>query len=81
MSERILVTDDDMQITSFLKTYLEKQGYTVLCAASGKEMRSLLASEKVDLCVLDIGLPDADGFELTRENCFAHDVSRLTRPV
>ncbi|MCG8445729.1 MAG: response regulator [Hyphomicrobiales bacterium] len=81
MSERILVTDDDMQITSFLKTYLEKQGYTALCAASGKEMRSLLASEKVDLCVLDIGLPDADGFELTRENCFTHDVSRLTRPV
>ncbi len=67
MSENILIVDDDPQITSFLKRYLEKQGFAALCAASGKEMREMLASERVDLCILDIGLPDADGFELTRE--------------
>ena len=67
MNERILVVDDDPQITSFLKRYLEKQGFEALCVATGREMRETLASQKVDLCVLDVGLPDADGFELTRE--------------
>ena len=67
MNERILVVDDDPQITSFLKRYLEKQGFATLCAATGQEMRETLAREQVDLCVLDVGLPDADGLELTRE--------------
>ncbi|MEM8812266.1 MAG: response regulator transcription factor [Pseudomonadota bacterium] len=67
MSDRILVVDDDRQITTFLRTYLQKQGFEVLCAASGREMRSILSANVVDLCVLDIGLPDSDGFDLTRE--------------
>lgn len=67
MREKILIVDDDPQITSFLSRYLEKQGFVALCASSGQEMSEVLAREKVDLCVLDVGLPDADGFELTRE--------------
>ena len=67
MREKILIVDDDPQILSFLSRYLEKQDFTPLSAATGEEMRQILASEKVDLCVLDVGLPDADGFELTRE--------------
>lgn len=67
VNECILVVDDDPQITSFLKRYLEKQGFTAICVATGSEMRETLASQKVDLCILDVGLPDADGFELTRE--------------
>lgn len=67
MNSRILVVDDDPQITSLLERYLGSQGFEALCAASGREMRALLASNQVDLCVLDVGLPDADGFDLTRE--------------
>lgn len=67
MSDRILVVDDDPQITTFLKRYLESQGFEAICVATGREMREALAKEKIDLCVLDVGLPDADGFELTRE--------------
>ncbi len=67
MNERILIVDDDQQITSFLTRYLEKQGLRVICAATGREMRMVLKGEQVDLCVLDIGLPDADGFQLMRE--------------
>lgn len=67
MNERILVVDDDPQITAFLERYLAKQGFEPMCAATGQEMRDILAEEKVDLCVLDVGLPDSDGFELTRE--------------
>ncbi|MEQ8825304.1 MAG: response regulator transcription factor [Filomicrobium sp.] len=68
MNPRILVVDDDPQITSLLERYLGSQGFMAMSAASGREMREVLqATPDVDLCVLDVGLPDADGFELTRE--------------
>ena len=66
-NDRILVVDDDPQITSLLSRYLSKQGCDVVCASSGAEMRAILDHQQIDLCVLDVGLPDADGFELTRE--------------
>jgi len=65
--ELILVVDDDPQITSFLKRYLEKQGYSVMCAADGREMQAVLDREKVDLCILDIGLPGKSGLDITRD--------------
>ncbi len=65
--EVILVVDDDVQITSFLKRYLEKQEYSVVCASDGVEMDKVLAREKVDLCILDISLPGKNGFDITRE--------------
>ncbi len=67
MNERILVVDDDPQITTFLERYLTKQGFQPVCVSTGQEMRNILADQAIDLCVLDVGLPDADGFELTRE--------------
>ncbi|MCF6344035.1 MAG: response regulator transcription factor [Devosiaceae bacterium] len=67
MSEHILVVDDDSQITSFLKRYLEKQGFSTTCVGTGREMKQVLDKQKIDLCVLDVGLPDANGFELTQE--------------
>ncbi len=63
----ILIVDDDPQITSFLSRYLEKQDFKVTATANAAEMQASLASEKVDLCILDIGLPDRDGFEIMRE--------------
>lgn len=65
--ELILVVDDDPQITSFLKRYLEKQEYRVICASDGREMQSKLAREAVDLCILDIGLPGKSGLDITRD--------------
>jgi len=65
--ELILVVDDDPQITSFLKRYLEKQGYSAMCAADGREMQAILDREKVDLCILDIGLPGKSGLDITRD--------------
>mgnify|MGYP003681886272 CR=1 FL=1 len=63
----ILVVDDDPQITSFLKRYLEKQEYRVSCASDGREMQGVLAREPVDLCILDIGLPGKSGLDITRD--------------
>ena len=65
--ELILVVDDDQQITSFLKRYLEKQGYNVMCAADERGMQAVLEHEKVDLCILDIGLPGKSGLDITRD--------------
>ncbi|MBE9475592.1 MAG: response regulator transcription factor [Proteobacteria bacterium] len=65
--ELILVVDDDPQITSFLKRYLEKQEYRVICASDGREMQRKLAREAVDLCILDIGLPGKSGLDITRD--------------
>lgn len=65
--ELILVVDDDPQITSFLKRYLEKQGYSVMCAPDGLAMQTILDRETVDLCILDIGLPGKSGLDITRD--------------
>ena len=65
--ELILVVDDDPQITSFLKRYLEKRDYVVICASDGREMAGILARESVDLCILDIGLPGKSGLDITRD--------------
>lgn len=67
MTERILVVDDDPQLTGFLDRYLRKQGYDVVCAATAKEMSTALNHHTFDLCVLDLILPDRDGFEITKE--------------
>lgn len=67
MAERILVVDDDRQLTSFLERFLVKQGYTVSTAASATQMGLVMEHGDFDLLVLDVGLPDLDGFEVTRE--------------
>ncbi len=67
MSEHIIVVDDDPQLTDLLDRYLTKQGFHVVCAASGREFSRKLDQSRFDLCVLDLMLPDRDGFEITRE--------------
>ena len=64
---RILIVDDDPRICRLLQRYLELEGYRIDAAASGEEMRKKLAEVKVDLVLLDIRLPDEDGFTLLKE--------------
>ncbi len=66
MAQRILVVDDDAQIARLVRTYLEKSGFSVLTAANGEDALHLIRSEKPDLVVLDLMLPDRDGWEITR---------------
>ena len=67
MREHILVVDDDPQITSLLERYLAKIGLEVTAVGTGAAMMRALAEHDFNLIVLDIGLPDRDGFELTRD--------------
>ncbi len=64
--ERILVVDDDPDIRSLLREYLEKNGYTVRVAGNGREMRAALDMGRFDMVVLDIMLPGEDGLTLCR---------------
>lgn len=67
MTERILVVDDDRQMTGFLERFLTKQGFDVHAVGSAARMGLAMEHGKYDLVLLDVGLPDIDGFEVTRE--------------
>jgi two-component system KDP operon response regulator KdpE len=62
----ILIVDDEVPIRRLLRTTLAVQGYTVLEAGSVAEALDVLAAEKADVMILDLGLPDGDGIEVVR---------------
>jgi two-component system KDP operon response regulator KdpE len=63
----ILVIEDEAPIRRFLKMSLLDHGFAFCEAATGKEGLSKVASERPDLVILDLGLPDTDGLEVTRQ--------------
>ena len=66
MSRRILVVDDEPQIRTVLKAYLQTEGFTVIEAATGADaLRHVLdRGEAPDLVLLDVGLPDLSGLDV-----------------
>jgi two-component system alkaline phosphatase synthesis response regulator PhoP len=66
MSKRILVVDDDPEIVRLLQAYLEQNGCQVVVAYDGDKALQVLRHEHPDLVVLDLMLPDRDGWEVTR---------------
>ncbi|MFD2629922.1 response regulator transcription factor [Oceanobacillus kapialis] len=63
-SEKILIVDDDRDMSEILGTYLKQQGYSVLFAAEGIHALEIVENEPPDLIVLDVMMPHLDGFEL-----------------
>jgi two-component system KDP operon response regulator KdpE len=63
---RILVVDDEPAIRRYLRITLAAQGYAVFEAADGRDALSQVVAHRPDLIILDLGLPDTDGIELTR---------------
>ncbi len=62
----VLVVDDEPAITDLIRNYLGRHGLRVSVAADGNEMRARMAQDKIDLVLLDLGLPGEDGLTLTR---------------
>ncbi len=63
---RVLVVDDEPKVCDLIKAYLEKDGYDVVIANDGKTAVDIACSQKPDIIVLDLNLPEMDGLEAFR---------------
>lgn len=63
---RVLVVDDEHGIRRFLRAAFINQGYEMYEASTGKEALQAVAAMRPDMIILDLGLPDMDGIEVTR---------------
>ena len=79
MSQRILVVDDDPKIVRLLGASLEQAGYRVFVAYDGETALHMLRRERPDLVVLDLMLPDRDGWDVTR--VMRNDASLAATPI
>jgi DNA-binding response OmpR family regulator len=64
--QMVLVVDDEEKILSLVKSYLEINGYTALCAKNGREGMDIFEKNAVSLILLDLMLPDFSGEEFCR---------------
>lgn len=64
---KILVADDDNNISELIRIYLEKEGYTVITASDGEEAVQTFAAEQPDMVLLDVMMPKLDGWQVCRE--------------
>jgi DNA-binding response OmpR family regulator len=67
MAATVLVVEDERKLRDFIRSYLERAGFTVLSTGSGAEAITMAASAAPDLVVLDLGLPDVGGDTVARE--------------
>ena len=68
MNERqILIVEDDPQIRNFIQYTLKREGYSSLTAGTAQGAMSILVRERIDVVLLDLGLPDYDGLEVIQK--------------
>ncbi|MDY3014053.1 MAG: VanR-ABDEGLN family response regulator transcription factor [Evtepia sp.] len=67
MEHKILVVDDEREIADLIEVYLKNEGYPVLKAYSGAEALEILSKERLSLAILDVMLPDINGFTLCQK--------------
>ena len=68
---KILIVEDERSVSEMLKACLERQGYMVITAENGTSALSWIKEVKLDLAIVDLGLPDINGMEVClaiREN-------------
>lgn len=63
---KVLVVDDDAQVLGFLTQVLREGGYAVTGTTSGKEAMEILPAQGFDLMVLDLEMPEFDGFDILK---------------
>ncbi len=67
MADRILVVDDEQEVADLLELYLVNEGYQVHKFYQGKDAAECVAHSEIDLALLDVMLPDVDGFQLCKD--------------
>ena len=68
MSKTILVVDDEKRLVSLVESYLTQEGYRVVIAHNGKAALAVAHREKPDLIILDVMMPEMDGYEFIRKH-------------
>lgn len=66
MVQKILVVDDDLQLCDLLRLHLEKAGFKVVLANNGREALEATRDKKPDLIILDLMMPEMNGYEFIR---------------
>ena len=77
MSKKILVVDDEENIVELVKFNLEQEGYQVTSAYTGKKALDLIKEDRFDLVILDLMLPEMDGFDICRKIRNKTGINRL----
>ena len=67
MSESILIVDDEKEIADLFEVYLKNDGYTVYKFNNGVDALNFIETNKLDLAILDVMLPDLDGFHICQK--------------
>jgi two-component system, OmpR family, response regulator len=73
----VLIVDDDAHIRELIAIFLNAEGYTVLEAENGEEALMLLENNSIQIIVVDVMMPEIDGYELTREVKKYYDIPIL----
>jgi DNA-binding response OmpR family regulator len=76
-AKKILIVEDEKDILQLVKLYLEKEGYRTVTASTGSEGLAQVRTEKPDLVVLDLMLPEIDGLEICKRLRSAPDTAML----
>lgn len=66
MAKTIMVVDDEKRLVSLVESYLVQEGYRVVTAYNGREALTVAQKEKPDLIILDVMMPEMDGYEFIR---------------
>ena len=68
MSKTVMIVDDEKRLVSLVESYLTQEGYRVVSANDGAQALPIASHEKPDLIILDIMMPEMDGYEFMREH-------------
>ena len=77
MNRRILIAEDDKDIVELLRLYLENEGYEVIAAKNGLEALEQIKEKQVDLALVDIMMPQMNGYELIKEMRKTHRIPMI----
>ncbi len=67
MNEKVLIVDDEKEIADLIEVYLKNDGYTVYKFYNGRDALECIETEKLDLAILDLMLPDVDGLRICQK--------------
>ena len=66
-NERVLIVEDDLKIMNFISYALKNQGFPCISANNAQQAINMLVSERIDIVLLDLGLPDFDGMDVIKK--------------